>query len=138
MCPLNRGFSITVWPWFGRFLKEVSAITKCPLYGHVRYGQVWVYLRLNFPSNFEIEDMVLSSVKEVNNEDIEKDRTWDRHCMKSVRLRSILVRVVPHSDWIPRDISYLSVFSPNVGKYGSEKQIPNTDTFARSEKPVEI
>ena len=32
-----------------------------------------MYLRLNFPSNSEIEDMVLSSVKEVNDENIEKD-----------------------------------------------------------------
>ena len=32
----------------------------------------------------------------------------------------ILVRIFPHSDWIRRDIPYLSVFSPNVGKYGPE------------------
>ena len=32
-----------------------------------------------------------------------------------------LVRIFPHSDWIRRDTKYLSVFSPNVGKYGPEK-----------------
>ena len=35
-----------------------------------------------------------------------------------------LVRIFPHSDWIRRDTkhtSYLSVLSPNVGKYGPEK-----------------
>ena len=32
----------------------------------------------------------------------------------------ILVRIFPHSDWIRRETEYLSVFSPNVGKYGPE------------------
>ena len=31
-----------------------------------------------------------------------------------------LVRIFPHSYWIRRDTEYLSVFSPNGGKYGSE------------------
>ena len=31
-CPLYRGFSMRVWPWFGRFLKKVSAVTRCLLY----------------------------------------------------------------------------------------------------------
>ena len=39
-----------------------------------------------------------------------------------------LVRIFPHSDWIRRDTSYLSVFSPNAGKYGPEKS-PYLDTF---------
>ena len=39
-----------------------------------------------------------------------------------------LVRIFPHSNWIRRDTSYLSVFSPNAGKYGSEKT-PYLDTF---------
>ena len=32
-----------------------------------------------------------------------------------------LVRIFLHSDWIWRDMEYLSVFSPNAGKYGPEK-----------------
>ena len=32
-----------------------------------------------------------------------------------------LVCISPHSDWIRRDTSYLSIFSPNAGKYGPEK-----------------
>ena len=32
-----------------------------------------------------------------------------------------LVGIFPHSDWIQRDISYLSVFSLNAEKYGIEK-----------------
>ena len=31
-----------------------------------------------------------------------------------------LVRIFPLSDWIRKDTSYLSVFSPNAGKYGPE------------------
>ena len=30
------------------------------------------------------------------------------------------VRIFPHSDWIRRDTEYLSVFSPNSGKYRPE------------------
>ena len=32
-----------------------------------------------------------------------------------------LVRIFPHSDWIWKDAPYLSVFSPNAGKFGLEK-----------------
>ena len=39
-----------------------------------------------------------------------------------------LVRIFPPLDWIWRDTSYLSIFSPNVGKYGPEKT-PYLDTF---------
>ena len=31
-CPLYRGFSMRVLPWFGRFHKKVSPITSCLLY----------------------------------------------------------------------------------------------------------
>ena len=41
--------------------------------------------------------------------------------------RVFLARIFPRSDWIRRDTEYLSVFSPNVGKYGPEKL--HTDTF---------
>ena len=40
----------------------------------------------------------------------------------------ILVRIVTHSGWIRRDTEYLSVFSPNTGKYGPEIT-PYLDTF---------
>ena len=39
-----------------------------------------------------------------------------------------MVRIFPHSDWIRRDAKYLSVFSPNAGKYGPEIT-PDLDTF---------
>ena len=32
----------------------------------------------------------------------------------------ILVNIFPYSDWLRRDTPYLSVFSPNAGKYGSK------------------
>ena len=39
-----------------------------------------------------------------------------------------LIRILPHSDWIHRDTKYLSVFSPNAGKYAPEKT-PYLDNF---------
>ena len=32
----------------------------------------------------------------------------------------ILVSIFPHFDWIRSDTDYLSIFSPNAGKYGQE------------------
>ena len=47
------------------------------------------------------------------------------HCFYTARKVSVcgvfLVSIFPHSDWIRRDTEYLSVFSPNVRKYGPEK-----------------
>ena len=40
----------------------------------------------------------------------------------------ILSPIFPHSDWIRKDSEYLSVISPNAGKYGPEKA-PYLDTF---------
>ena len=40
---------------------------------------------------------------------------------KVSEFRVFLVCIFPHSNWIPWDTLYLSVFSPNVGKYGPEK-----------------
>ena len=42
------------------------------------------------------------------------------HCIKSVRIGSYSGLYFSHSDWIRRDTSYLSVFSPNAGKYRPE------------------
>ena len=39
---------------------------------------------------------------------------------KCPNTESFLAHIFPHSDWIWSDTSYLSVFSPNAGKYGSE------------------
>ena len=41
-------------------------------------------------------------------------------CEKCPNTELFLVRIFPYSDWIRRDTLYLSVFSPNVGKYGPE------------------
>ena len=43
-----------------------------------------------------------------------------------------LVRICPHSDWIRRDPEYLSVLSPNAGKYRPEKNYV-FGHFSRSE-----
>ena len=49
-------------------------------------------------------------------------------CENCPNTEFFLVRIYPHSDWIRRDTSYLSVFGPNAGKYGPEKD-PYLDTF---------
>ena len=60
-----------------------------------------------------------------------------KHCVKSVRLQSYSgLRIFPHSDWTRKDTEYLSIFSPNAGKFwpkiseyghflGSETNIKN-------------
>ena len=52
------------------------------------------------------------------------------HCEKGVRIWSFLVRTFPHSDWITRFTKYISIFSPNSGKYGPEK-IPMRTLFTQ-------
>ena len=49
-------------------------------------------------------------------------------CEMCTNTEFLLVCIIPHSDWIRRDTSYLSVFIPNAGKYGPEKT-PYLDTF---------
>ena len=46
-----------------------------------------------------------------------------------------LVRIFPHSDWIRRDTSYLSVFCPNAEKHGPEKT-PYLDSFQVVQKTM--
>ena len=50
------------------------------------------------------------------------------HCAKCPNTELFLVRFFPHSGWIRRDISYLSVFSPNARKCGPEITL-YLDTF---------
>ena len=47
---------------------------------------------------------------------------------KCQNMEFVLVHTFPHWYWIRRDTPYLSVFSPNAGKYGLEKA-PYLDTF---------
>ena len=60
------------------------------------------------------------------------------HCVKRVRIRSYsgphFSRIFPHSDWIRRD-TYLTVFSPNAGKWGENADLNNFEygQFLRSE-----
>ena len=54
-----------------------------------------------------------------------EDRTESFHIWalrkKCPNTKFFLVCIFPHSDWILTDSPYLSVFSPNAGKYGPEK-----------------
>ena len=63
------------------------------------------------------------------------DSFSEKHKLKVWALREncpdtefLLVCIFLHSDWIRRDTPYLSLFSPNAGKYGPEKN-PYLDTF---------
>ena len=47
---------------------------------------------------------------------------------KCPNIKFFMVRIFSHSDRIWRDTKYLSVFSPNAGKYRPEKT-PYLDTF---------
>ena len=49
-------------------------------------------------------------------------------CENCPNTEFFLVRISPHWDWIRRDTKYLSIFSPNTGKYRPEKT-PYLDTF---------
>ena len=49
------------------------------------------------------------------------------HCVKSVRIRTILVRIFPAFCRIRRDTPYLSVFSPNVRKCGKNADQNNSE-----------
>ena len=52
------------------------------------------------------------------------------HCMESARIQSysgpLFSRISLHLDWIRRD-TYLSVFSPNVGKCGKNADLNNSE-----------
>ena len=51
--------------------------------------------------------------------------SWDFdgvvHCVKMSVFGVFVVLIFSHSDWIWRDTKYLSVLSPNAGKYGPGK-----------------
>ena len=44
-----------------------------------------------------------------------------RRYHRVISVRTLLVRIFPHSDWIRRDTEYLSVFNLNAGEYGPQK-----------------
>ena len=60
----------------------------------------------------------------------------ENHCVKNVRIQSFLVRIFLHLDWIWKDTEYLSLFNPNVRKYGPEKL--RIRTLSRSEQFASI
>ena len=56
------------------------------------------------------------------------DLQIDSLCEMCANKEFYLVRIFQHSNWIRIDTKYLSVFSPNAGKYRLEKT-PYLDTF---------
>ena len=71
---------------------------------------------------------ILRNVSIHFNVSIQKYKNYPITAWKVSVVGVILVCIFPHSDWIRRDTPYLSVFSPNAGKYGPEKT-PYLDTF---------
>ena len=71
------------------------------------------------------------------------EQLYPRSCfMKVLRVSNtmkiwnvFLVRMFPYSDWIRRGTEYLSVISPNAGKYGPEKT-PYLATFPKRINPI--
>ena len=59
---------------------------------------------------------------------------WKTLCEMCPNTGFFLVCIFPHSDWVRRDTKYLSVFSPNAGKYRPEKTL-YLDTF-HAVKPI--
>ena len=53
---------------------------------------------------------------------------WKTLCEKCPNTEFFLVLIFPYSDWVRRFTEEISVFSPNTGKYGTEKT-PYLDTF---------
>ena len=54
--------------------------------------------------------------------------TW--HCVKGIHIRIYSgphFSRIPHSDWIRRNTQYLSVFSPNAGKYEKNADQNNSE-----------
>ena len=66
-----------------------------------------------------------------------RSRKADQLHEKCPNIEFFLVRICPHSDWMRRDKEYLSVFSPNTGKYGLEKT-PYLDTLNTDQKKHRI
>ena len=76
-------------------------------------------------SLFVIQELLLAHSKSEST--LQENDIW-RTIIRRLTLREkcpnmefFLVRIFPHSDWIRRDTMYLSVFSPNAGKYRPEK-----------------
>ena len=68
---------------------------------------------------------------------------WDFACRsrstvwKVSVFRVFLVRTFPHLDWIWRDTEYLSVFTPNAGKYGPKEKLQIRTFFKQWRLPVQ-
>ena len=103
-----------------KYLRSRSRLTL-----NLRYMQIWDMF--NWFCSFS-GWWVLRYFSRINLE------VWLKLCSFSSREKCpntdflFLVCIFLHSDWIRRDTEYLSVFSPNAGKYGPEK-ILHLDTF---------
>ena len=103
--------------------KRYPLSKKCP------YSELfWSAFSRIWTEYGDIRSISLYSVQMGENAD-QNNSEYGHFSRRDVHFRSvftiqysepILVRIFRHPDWRQRDTSYLSVFSPNVGKYGLE------------------
>ena len=120
MCPNTEFFLVRIFlhsDWIRRDSKYLSVFSpnagKC---GREKTLTKWYWKR----KPIEIGTFFIHLTK------IFTSKELHCHCVKCLQIRSFFRSVFPHLDWIRRD--YLSVFSLNAGKYGTEKT-PYLDTF---------
>ena len=107
-----------------------NTIETCLTPNHLLFDRQLLYFS-NTTSTVATNLTVLSSTTDKLNRisNLFKDR-W--HCIKRVRIQSYsgphFSLIFPHFDWIQRDTSYLSIFSPNAGKMQT-RITANADTF---------
>ena len=75
-----------------------------------------------------VQGFLWSSSNKIETNDLVLPFTTHSLPKKGPNTEFFLVRIFSHSDSIRRDTEYLSVFSPNAGKYGQEKP-PYLNTF---------
>ena len=92
--------------------------------------QIKSYLKknANYLVYFKILNGMNTSIRIPNCLTLARPRRISALREKCPKTKFFLIRIFPHSEWIRRDTPYLSVFSPNAGKYGPEKT-PCIDTF---------
>ena len=126
--------------WYGPEIEETGRIFQCGLWRISGYeiqksnDSIWLSNQQQKTTKFgKIVKHLLFTFPFLQNNHcqnchIPKKATKGSMREKCQNTEFFLAYIFPHSDWIRRDTEHLSVFSPNTGKYGPEKN-PYFDTF---------
>ena len=126
--------------WYGPEIEETGRIFQCGLWRISDYeiqksnDSIWLSNQQQKTTKFgKIVKHLLFTFPFLQNNHcqnchIPKKATKGSMREKCQNTEFFLAHIFPHSDWIRRDTEHLSVFSPNTGKYGPEKN-PYFDTF---------